>query len=415
MFKPLDGMNTEAQVGRRCMVVFCSHGISDPLVSSLMLDYALRMQVEALDRDILLFTEEPPGALVPSGLEEQLGAARIAWVPLRYDVKGAQWTQKGRSLFTMLRHTRAFTKRYRHRWLVGFLSYGGGYAMLFRMLGMGPVASVCFEPHSRYMIELGIWRRRSAKALFMGWLERYQMHRANVLVVPTTAVRDLVMNAGPRGTVHLQGITIDVDQARFDAAARETFRDRYKLHGTTVLAYVGKFGGIYYSVADYMRFVATVCAVDHSLRFLVISASDQLDAIRADPRYAELAERMVLHGPVPSKDLPALLSGADLGVISVPPTPSQAYRTPVKTAHYWAAGLPLIIPEGVSDDWRIARDERVGIVVSGLLDLDLAAFQGALEAFRTENREEVRARCLNVARRFRDSGAMVQLLNEVLR
>lgn len=396
------------------MVVFCTHGITDPLVASLMLDYVLRMQAAAADRDVLLFTEEPPGATEPAGLKERLTRASIVWVPLRYDVKGAQWSQKIRSLCRMYRRVCAFRRKHSDPWLVGFLVYGGAYAVLMKRIGLGRSASVCFEPHSRYMVELGVWGRRSLKSLTIGWLERMQARHADVVLAPTSAVHAEVMKHAPRGRVLQQAITIDVGSARFDADARERVREVHGLQQSTVLVYAGKFGGIYYSTSAYLRFIALTTAVDATLRFLIISAKDDLDAIRRDPLYSEVAHHLVLHGPVPSTELRDLLSASDFGVVSVPPTPSQAFRTPVKTAHYWAAGLPLIIPEGVSDDWRIARDERLGIVVSGLPDLDPAAFQRAMEDFLSEDREELRTRCIDAARRYRDTGKMVQLLNDIL-
>ena len=145
------------------MVVFCQHGLADPLVAPLMLDYVLRLQELAPQREVLLITEEPPGAPISNALLARMKEARVTWMPLRYDVRGRQWMQRIANLWRMLRATRRFVRGRSPRWLVGYLSYGGSYAVLASLLGLGPCAVVCFEPHSRYMVELGIWRRGSMR------------------------------------------------------------------------------------------------------------------------------------------------------------------------------------------------------------------------------------------------------------
>ncbi|GEM_PF-869546 len=399
---------------RKALVVFCPHGIGDPLVGPLMLDYVLKLQQRTTAYDVLFFTEEPPNAIEPAGIREVLGQARVKWVPLRYDVTGRQWLQKWRILRTLWSSTRAFVKHYERSWLVGYLSYGGSYAMLGRWLGLGKCAVVCFEPHSRYMVEMGIWGRRSIKALVMDRLERWQMERSDLLVVPTTAVRDLALANGATGRVEMQAITIDVDGGHFDATARSDMRNEWDLGGATVLVYVGKFGGIYHSVDDYMRFVERLSVVDPQLRFFIISQEAELERFRAHRLFPFLSERLVLHPPVPASDLHRYLSVADVGVIAIPPTPSQAYRTPVKTAHYWAAGLPVVIPRGVSDDHRIAEEEHVGIAVDDLPTIDPGPFLNEMRRLLEGDRQQLRERCVATARRYRDSSRMVELLQRSL-
>lgn len=398
----------------RCMVVYCTHGLADPLVGPLMLDYVIRLQRNDGGRDVLFFTEEPPDASVPAGIKEQLDAARIEWVPLRYDVRGWQWMQKLRNVIGSLRRTRSFVRGYRERWLVGYLSFGGTYAMLAALLGMGRAATVCFEPHSQYMVELGIWGRFSPKTFLMRWFERLQMRRCAVLVVPTTAVGELVHQQGPKGRVETQAIAIDIDRCSFDAAARSSVRARHGLQDTIVLAYVGKFGGIYHSVNDYLRFMDRALQGDPTLRFMVITQVAEIERIRSHALYPSLRDHLLLHPPVPAAELHRFLSAADFGVIAIPPTPSQRFRTPVKTAHYWAAGLPIIIPRGVSDDHWIAEKEGIGIVIGDLPTIEPKGFNEAIATFMALDPGERRQRCIAAARKYRDTVVMEALLRRLL-
>lgn len=127
-----------------------------------------------------------------------------------------------------------------------------------------------------------------------------------------------------------------------------------------------------------------------------------------------LGDRLHVLGPVPPDALHGLLSAADCGVVAIPPTPSQAFRTPVKTAHYWAAGLPIIIPVGVSDDHRIATDENTGVALRDLAPDEAARAAAALARWRSEDPATLRARCAAGAFTHRDTAAMVRTLRDLL-
>lgn len=396
------------------LVVLCSHGIEDALVAPLMLDYLLRLQALDKHRQVLLFTEEREVPALPERQLEHFRDLRITWVPLAYRVEGRQWFQKVRIAFRVLRLARRFLRPFAKRTLLGYLSFAGSYAVLLKSLGYGKCVTVCFEPHSLYMLEMGVWGGNSFKYRVTQYLELLQMRHADELVVPTTAVREHVMAAGRQQEPVLQGITIEVGQAAFDGPARERIRQAHGFGRDQVIAYVGKFGGIYHGVDAYLAFVEQVAAAAPWTRFLIITQQEWVKVIDAHPERRRLADRLVVIPPVPPAELPAWLSAADLGVIAVPPTPSQAFRTPVKTAYYWAAGLPIIIPKGVSDDHWIAEQEDVGIVIDDLPLGNVEGFVRALSRYRSEDAEQVRERCLAAAVRHRDTPGMVTLLQRVL-
>src|SRR5690606_8235144 len=137
---------------------------------------------------------------------ERLRSLRISWVPLRYDLTRAQWPQKLRIGAQILWRAHHFLRRFEHRQLIGYLSLAGSYAVLLQTLGFGRCITVCFEPHSLYMLEMGVWGRRSLKFRLVNYMERFQMRRSNVLIVPTTAVRDHALQNGRKGMTLLQGI-----------------------------------------------------------------------------------------------------------------------------------------------------------------------------------------------------------------
>lgn len=397
-----------------CAVVFCQHGLADPLVGTLVLDYIIRLRAAGDLGPCLLFTEEPPRAQHPKGTQDRLEEAGIHWVPLRYDVRGRQWMQRLRNVRCMLQEARRFTQGKGRCWMIGFLSYGGTYALLAQWFGLGPAMVVCFEPHSRYMVELGLWGRSSPKTPVAGWLERMQMRHSRAMLVPTDAVRELVASNRPKGHVMQQAITIDVKSARFDPQARTLRRAELGFGDDLVLVYVGKFGGIYLSVDAYLRFLAGLFEASKVLRAYIISFPDEIERIRSHPAYTRHADRITLHGPVSPGELVGHLSASDIGVVAIPPSPAQAFRTPVKTAHYWAAGLPILIAQGVSDDHRIAAEEGVGVVVKDFGTQSATESARRLEMLGQRDRGSLRAACMTAAERYRDTALMVDRLRSLL-
>ncbi len=400
----------------RSAVVYCTHGIADPLVAPLMLDYLVRLQQEGAFHAVLLFTEEPPGASVPSWAAALLKDARISWCPMHYDVRGWQWWQRARNLLRMLLSALRFRIRQGKCWQLGYLSFGGAYAIIATMLGLGPCLVVCFEPHSRYMTDLGIWPKDSLKARVVAWTERLQMRRSAALIAPTTAVLEYVRAHGAQGRLALQAITIDTEEAACDQPSRQVLRAQLGIGADAwVVAYVGKFAGIYHTVDQYMAFIGALAAEDAALHFLIITQQEELARIQEHPLAIPLAGRLHLLPPVPPEELSKHLSAADTGVVAIPPTPGQAFRTPVKTAHYWSAGLPIIIPFGVSDDHRIAVQEDTGTAVKDLVPGEAPAVVAAINRWRAGGRETLRERCIRCARQYRDTGAMVRVLHDLLR
>ena len=45
--------------------------------------------------------------------------------------------------------------------------------------------------------------------------------------------------------------------------------------------------------------------------------------------------------------------------------PSKKYCSPIKTGEYLACGLPVIIPEGISDDYQEMEEKGIAITMKG--------------------------------------------------
>lgn len=400
---------------RRRTVVLCSHGIQDPLVSTLMLDYLFRMMEKDQEMEAMLVTEEEEIPVLPEALLARLTEARIRWSPLRYRLSGPQFLQKGLNLLRLFVRAHRFVRGARERVVVGFLSMAGCYAAILRAFGFTRCVCVNFEPHSRYMRDAGIWKAGSLRYRFMSRLERYQVRRADVVVVPTTAVEAFVRSTGSKAELHLQGVTIDVASSLGDPKAAAAYRAMWGIDDRkVVLFYAGKFNGLYCSEQEYVHFMLSSCQADERVRHVVVTFPAHAEALRAAPGFGAIAERIVLLDPVAPEVLKDMLPAGDLGVVAVPPTPSQVFRSPVKTALYWAAGLPILINKGVSDDWWIAEERGVGHVLDDLASAGPDLLRPIIATLGSSD-AGVRERCVRAAYDLRGTERMVTILSGAIR
>jgi hypothetical protein len=79
------------------------------------------------------------------------------------------------------------------------------------------------------------------------------------------------------------------------------------------------------------------------------------------------------------EQIPAYLSAADIGFVAVRQWPSKRYCSPIKTGEYLSCGLPVIVPEGVSDD--VGKMTELGICIP-IQALDRKSFNVAINAWR---------------------------------
>lgn len=407
-------MASQEHAADRRVLVLCAHGINDPLVSTLMLDYVLRLQTGGSVGRIMLVTEEHDASRASPEMISRMKHAGIAWRALRYDVHGWQVIQRMRNLVLLLWHAWRFMGFGRQRVVVGFLSFAGSYATVLRALVRARMVIVNFEPHSRYMIEGGTWRPGSLKARLTQWFERRQVARADAIIAPSEAVMEMVLEQRSRAPVRLQGVTIDADSYARDDEAGNRVRGQLGLVDRYIILYIGKFRDLYYSEAEYLRFMHESLAAVPDAHHMIITQDVHAEAFRSHAQWAALSDRCTVIPPMPPAALIPYLSAADLGVVAVPPTPSQRFRSPVKSAMYWAAGLPILIARGVSDDWKVAESEGVGVVLPDLLGAEAGRLRQGIDALRAQPRESLRLRCADTARRLRDTSLMVDLLREAI-
>lgn len=236
-----------------------------------------------------------------------------------------------------------------------------------------PYAVYCFEPHADYMAECGVWRPGGLKYRFARRMELLQMRHALRIMTVTENYRRHLVEQG-FDAARFRTMPCVIDTASFAHSPEDRARVRAELgipHDATVGIYVGKFGGLYYDEEAFRVFKA---AFDRFPRFhlLVLSGMDARPILDKAARAGIPASSTHVRS-VPHAQVPAHISAADLAFSTVRPGPSKRFQCPVKNGEYWAAGLPILMSDGIGDDHLLLRQGIGGAVFNDRLsDLDRA-------------------------------------------
>ena len=196
-----------------------------------------------------------------------------------------------------------------------------------------------------FAIDVGVLRQPIIIRL-SEWLERFLYRRADSMVINSPGFMEHVSS---RGGECVFVVPNGVDVAMFDQAIdRDSFRSEHNLQDKFVLIYAGAHGvsndlGTILDAAGILKDVP-------SIRFVLLGDGKEKDALQERARQLSLNNVLFLP-PVPKKEIPGALAGADACVAILKPI--EAYKTtyPNKVFDYMAAGKPvLLMIDGVIRD-----------------------------------------------------------------
>ena len=164
----------------------------------------------------------------------------------------------------------------------------------------------------------------------------------------------------------------------------------------TLFVYMGKVGERYL-VGETFEFFKAACERVGPARMLILSGDDP-EAFRriADERGVGRELYEVRHAA--HEDVAGWLSAADVGLALIRSVRCERGSSPIKTAEYLAAGLPVVITPGIGDHSALVEREGVGVVVDPTLPGGCDSGAERLGALLAEG-EDLRARCRRAAER----------------
>jgi glycosyltransferase involved in cell wall biosynthesis len=397
------------------IIIYTFQSLEDPLVKGLILEYLKKNNDGENKMAFHLITHEQKEFSIEQKEVEKrradLAKYNIEWYPVKYLSGSFILFKKAYNFIQTFFITRKIKTKYNPVAIVGFLSIAGGFSYVLSKLFRLKLIVYCFEPHSNYMIDFNIWKPSSLNYKLLKKFELLQIKHADHIVVPNHHTEKLVEKYRSSTGVYVCPISINTDAMIFDAEARNKIRTNLNANEKTVIIYTGKFGGIYYSCDEVIKFFSRLYTENSNLFFYIITPN--IEEIKTNIFKHKLPDHSFhLSLTVPYNELNQHISAADIGFVALPSLPSQIYRTPVKTAIYLSCGLPYIVNKNIAEDDTIALENNIGVVIENLNE-DPEKVNEKINSLLKNDLSQLHQRCRTIAVNSRSIDAANAVLNKI--
>jgi len=385
------------------VIIFLYNRFFDPLIQGnfwLYIDDYLKDPARPV-RFHLVTYEDPSFPLTETQREQAAAwqAQGLEWTRLQWH----QGTGIGSKVADILSGFRTVVRlRMRGlRHIVTLGSVAGTFAYLYaRVLGMR-LFLYQFEPHSEYAIDNGMWSASSAVYKVSHFLERRAAKFAVAIASGTRFMQErLEFDWKVKGHFFKIATVANDKKFIFDPELREKTREQLGLQpDQRVLFYPGKFGSLYYKEETAWMY-RWLHELDPRLHFLIVTphSDEEVHAI-FDAASLPRDTYTVAHSDYP--DIHRFFFAADFAVIAVPPGPSKRFISNIKVGEYLCAGLPYLITKGVSEDYLVANERDVGVVVDDFREADIKKAWPEINRFLEMDPITRRAHCRAVGLDYR--------------
>lgn len=399
----------------RSVIVYVYNSSQDPLFKGNLLLFLQHVGRRQPDLRLHLITYEQVQYQLSGSAQAQQrvewAADNIIWHPLRWHSGHFKLPKKAYDLLVGL----LLCLRLRlggARSILGLGTVAGSFAFLIAKLLALKYYGYQFEPHSEFMRDCGVWSEDSLAYRGLHYVEGLTSRHADVLSTGTHHMLARLAAEGSPARTYLLPSCVDKEKFQFSAAGRAQVRARYGLSGSQpVVLYLGKFGDLYYDHEIGELFRALLDELP-GLHFLV-ATPDPPARIGGLMQQAGLPPGCVTITRSTYEEVPAYISAADLGIVAVPPLPSQQFRSPIKVGEYLCCGLPYLVCQGVSEDDLVATREGVGVVVAAFTPSEARRVAPQVAALLAEDKAVLRARCRQVGIAYRGLDRFLPVVEEI--
>jgi len=354
---------------KKNVLVLTYWSYNDPLIQTYTLPY-VRIFKRYLPHGSMayLFTlEQKSQKISPEkirSIKEKLKQENIIWLPFKYDHFGLRMFFRMLALVPYLFWI-CIAKKIKkiHAWCTS----GGGIGYILAMLTRIPLIIDSYEPHAECMVETGTWKRNSLSFKLLWWMEKRQSRHADTVIACVEKMKEYALrkyNATFKN-FYCKPACVDFEMFSLKKRKNPDLLRKYGLEGKIVCSYVGKFGGIYLDQEIFDFFSEAEKFWGNKFRVVLLSNQDE-NQLREWSKKSNFDYSKIIKKFVPYTEVSEYMGLGDFGLSPYVPVVSRRYGSPIKNGEYWAMGLPIVIPEGVSDDSDIVRTFQIGSVLENL-------------------------------------------------
>jgi glycosyltransferase involved in cell wall biosynthesis len=387
-------------------ILFLSYwGLDDPLTISTVFPHLRLLQQRPDVESILLVTIERNGT--KPIFQPTFSTDKLTYAPLVSEPGRNVLVTKTDDFLRFPKKLSKLAAGHRSTFLLARGAPAGALAYLVWKQNKLPFYVESFEPHADYMLESGVWKRYDPRYLFQRHWERKQKQLARGLMPVAENYRQQLIREGVAADkIVTVPCSVDVTAFGYDEARRRLVRQQLSFEDEAPVGiYVGKFGDIYYDAEAFDLFKAAADHFGSAFRLIILTPNAQSE-VRAKLTKVGLTEAQVFVTKAPHTDVPGYLSAADFAFAPIKPAPCRLFCSPIKVGEYWAAGLPVLLTEGVGDDSAIIRQEGGGAIFN--LDLP-STVPVAIQQVAEELKEpKYRQKAVALAQRHRSLNRALQ-------
>jgi glycosyltransferase involved in cell wall biosynthesis len=409
-----EGLCNQGQKHFLCLIY---NSYKDPLFQNLMLGYLSSVVRSHPGYRVDLITyEQPAYALSPEEAKKEciaLSAKGIFWHPLEHHSGSLILLKK---LYDFLLAVRVLIRiRWQHkpRLIMSFANVAASIGILLSGILRIPHLVFSYEPHSEFLVDFGIWPKKSLKYIILSRLERAAGQRSDYVLTGTRFMAEELAKSGSKAHIFRTPSAVDDSVFRHIPEARQSIREQLHLENRVVIIYAGKFGGIYYE-REIPMFFRALQDLSTSYYFIVLSPSKHEDIKELFRESGLRSENFTLDFAKDAAEVARWHSAADVGLAAIPPFPHQRYRSPVKVGEYLLCGLPIITCSGVSEDDEVATTRNVGAVIPDLLPVHALETHTRINALLNEDREALRNRCREAGVDYRGRKYVIDCFEKIM-
>ena len=398
---------------KKATLVFIYNSFKDPLFQNLVFSYIKTLSAKGpYSFHLITYEQERYAVSATEKLRIQKGlrAYDVKWYPQRFHTGNFLIFKKLYDLLVSLLIAAKIRVQYRTKLIFAFANVSGAFSIILSKLFRMKFLIYSYEPHAEFQVELGLWKRNGLPYKVLSALERYAGLYGDYVLTGTQYMVDDLRAAGARGKIIRAPTSVDEKRFVFDHVARERIRKELGIGNRPTLLYLGKFGGLYYK-EETSIFCKYLKEHIESLYFLIVTPNENDEVREWFYEAGFVDDDFTVSGPF--TNVVPYISAADIGLNAIPPSPSQKYRSPTKTAEYLACGIPYITCQGISEDDVIAQKYKVGAVVAQFDSDSAKRVYPIVEDFLNEDKVVQRERCRQVGIMYRDKAHVDKAISDI--
>ncbi len=388
------------------ILIFAYYSFKDPVFQSAVLPYFNGLSRESPGLRFILLTFEQKKFLLDKAtvirVEEELREHNITWFRASWNSGSFKLVKKAYDILQSIVLSSYLLVRFK---VDKIYSEGFPGAVLSHWLAKifrKDHIVHTFEPHTQYMIEAGVWNEGSWEAKMLSKYEIKVAKGATHLLTATDAMVQRLGKMKLKAQVLRVPSCVDMDTFRYQPGERIRIRAQLNVKDDEVMiVYLGKFGGMYMEEEIFEFY--KVCEEYPRLKFkyLVLTIEEKGKVLDLIDRYS-LPKNKFFIKKVSRSEVSSYLSSSDFGFVAVRQFPGKRFCSPIKDGEYWACGLPVIIPKGISDDYIYASQHEIGIVMKDTTKESFTRVCEEMLEWRSKDKEEVVERCRDFVKSDRD-------------